>query len=68
MEIYINSKKVKDALTEGVLKDILSLEKQQIIEIVKSHKDIMIDYSYVEDFDNTDIIARNTAIHLSVIT
>ncbi|MEM4589558.1 MAG: hypothetical protein QXL73_06155 [Thermoplasmata archaeon] len=68
MEIYINSKKVKDALTEGVLKDILSLEKQQIIQMVKSYKDVIIDYSFLEDFDDTSIIARNTAIHLSVIT
>lgn len=68
MEIYINSRKIKDTLTDDVLKNILSLEKQQIINIVKSHKDITIDYSYVDSFDDTNIILRNTSIHLSVIT
>lgn len=68
MEIYINSRKIKDALTDDVLRNILSLEKQQIINMVKSYKDITIDYTHENSFDDTNTILRNTAFHLSVIT
>ncbi|MEM1973930.1 MAG: hypothetical protein QXN68_03975 [Thermoplasmata archaeon] len=69
MEIYINGNRIGDAITSDVLKNILSVERETVLELMRNFKEPQIIYSYVDNVNiSTFEIIRNNAIHLSILS
>lgn len=68
MEIYINGRRIGEAITKDVLKNILSVEKDTVLELIRNFREPQITYTNLVDADNSIFeIVRNNAIHLSIM-
>lgn len=68
MEIYINGRRIGDAITNDVLKNMLSVERDTVLELIRNFREPQITYTNLDDANNSTFeIARNNAIHLSIL-